>query len=87
MFKFCKKCGDIKMCLHDYEIKNNKCAYCQGELVLVPTNYIAEGDIPTDKETDEIRIILIEELAKSEFDQSAYNKRIERENQDERVWQ
>lgn len=76
MYKFCNKCGNITLGNKHIE---EKCWVCGSILVSVPTKYIQENEILTDKELDNKTVVLIEELIKpsSEFDQYLFDHREE----------
>lgn len=76
MYKFCNKCGNITLGNKNLE---EKCSICGKVKIPVPINYIQENEILTDKELDDKKIIIIEELVKPspEFDQYLFEHRDE----------
>lgn len=76
MYKFCSKCGGVTLgnkCLEE------KCWVCGNIMMPVPTKYIQENEILTNKELANKTVMLIEELVKPspEFDQYLFNHREE----------
>lgn len=76
MYKFCSKCGGVTLgnkCLEE------KCWVCGSILMPVPTKYIQENEILTNKELANKTVTLIEELVKTspEFDQNLFDHRDE----------
>ncbi len=76
MYKFCSKCGGVTLgnkCLEE------KCWVCGSILMPVPTKYIQENEILTNKELANKTVTLIEELVKPspEFDQYLFDHREE----------
>jgi hypothetical protein len=76
MYKFCNKCGNITLGNKNLE---EKCQVCGNVKIPVPTKYIQENEILTDKELEDRTIMLIEELVKTspEFDQYLFDHRDE----------
>lgn len=76
MYKFCKKCGNIT---HGNKFLEEKCWVCGNIKIPVPSKYIQENEILTDKELEDRAIALREELVKtsSEFDQYLFDHRDE----------
>lgn len=76
MYKFCNKCGNITL---GNKYLEEKCWVCGNILVPVPTKYIQENEIFTDKELANKTVALIEELVKTspEFDQYLFDHREE----------
>lgn len=76
MYKFCNKCGNITL---GNKYLEEKCSICGKVKIPVPLNYIQENEILTDKELDDKKNIIIEELVKtsSEFDQYLFDHRDE----------
>lgn len=76
MYKFCNKCGNITLGNKHLE---EKCSICGKVKIPVPINYIRENEILTDKELDDKKIIIIEELVKTspEFDQYLFDHKDE----------
>lgn len=76
MYKFCNKCGNITL---GNKYLEEKCSICGKVKIPVPINYIQENEILTDKELDDKKIIIIEELVKTspEFDQDLFDYRNE----------
>lgn len=76
MYKFCAKCGNITL---GNKYLEEKCWVCGNIIILVPTKYIQENEILTDKEIEERAIKLREELVKTspEFDQNFFDHRDE----------
>lgn len=76
MYKFCNKCGNITL---GNKYLEEKCQVCGNVKILVPTKYIQENEILTDKELEDRTIVLIEELVKTspEFDQYLFDHRDE----------
>lgn len=74
MYKFCNKCGNITLGNKHLE---EKCSICGKVKIPVPINYIQENEILTDKELDDKKNIIIEELVKTspEFDEYLFNHR------------
>lgn len=76
MYKFCNKCGNITL---GNKYLEEKCSICGKVKIPVPLNYIQENEILTDKELDDKKNIIIEELVKTspEFDQYLFDHRDE----------
>lgn len=76
MYKFCNKCGNITLGNKNLE---EKCQVCGNVKIPVPTKYIQENEILTDKELEDRTIMLIEELVKTspEFDQYLFDHKDE----------
>ncbi len=76
MYKFCSKCGDVTF---GNKYLEEKCWVCGNILVPVPTKYIQEDEVFTDKELENKTVTLIEELIKTspEFDQYLFEHREE----------
>lgn len=76
MYKFCNKCGNITLGNRHLE---EKCSVCGKVKIPIPINYIQENEILTDKELDDKKIIIIEELVKAspEFDQYLFDHKDE----------
>lgn len=76
MYKFCNKCGNVTL---GNKYLEEKCWVCGNILMPVPTKYIQENEIFTDKETASKTATLIEELVKisPEFDQYLFDHRDE----------
>ena len=76
MYKFCNKCGNITL---GNKYLEERCSVCGKVIIPVPINYIQENDIFTDKELEDKKIIIIEELVKTspEFDQYLFDHRDE----------
>lgn len=76
MYKFCNKCGNVTL---GNKYLEEKCWVCGNILMPVPTKYIQENEIFTDKETASKTATLIEELVKTspEFDQYLFDHRDE----------
>ena len=76
MQKFCNKCGNITL---GNKYLEEKCSICGKVKIPVPLNYIQENEILTDKELDDKKNIIIEELVKTspEFDQYLFDHRDE----------
>lgn len=76
MYKFCNKCGNITL---GNKYLEEKCWVCGNVKIPVPTKYIQENEILTDKELEDRTIVLIEELVKTspEFDQYLFDHRDE----------
>lgn len=76
MYKFCNKCGNITF---GNQYLEEKCWVCGNVKIPVPTQYIRENEILTDKELKDRSISLIEELVKTspEFDQYLFEHREE----------
>lgn len=76
MYKFCNKCGNITLGNRYLE---EKCSICGKVKIPVPIKYIQENEILTDKELDNKKIIIIEELVKisPEFDQYLFDHKDE----------
>ena len=76
MYKFFNKCGNITL---GNKYLEEKCSICGKVKIPVPLNYIQENEILTDKELDDKKNIIIEELVKTspEFDQYLFDHRDE----------
>ena len=76
MYKFCNKCGNITLGNKHLE---EKCCICGNIKIPVPTEYIQENEILTDKELEDKSNALIEEIVKTspEFDQYLFDHREE----------
>lgn len=76
MYKFCKKCGNITL---GNKYLEEKCWVCGNIKIPVPTKYIQENEVLTDKEIECIATVLMEELVKTspEFDQYLFDNREE----------
>ena len=76
MYKFCSKCGNITLGNNYLE---EKCWVCGNIKIPVPTQYIQENDILTDKELESRATLIREELVKTspKFDQYLFEHRDE----------
>jgi len=76
MYKFCSKCGVVTL---GNKYLEEECWVCGSKLIPVPTKYIQENEILTNKELANKKVTLIEELVKTspEFDQYLFDHREE----------
>ena len=76
MYKFCNRCGNITL---GNKYLEEKCWVCGNIKIPVPTKYIQENEMLTDKEIENIATALIEELVKTspEFDEYLFKHRDE----------